>query len=55
MPSGRPVFNVWLKACVQVFFKENDTHKKFQIFVEIYGLTPLEKWTLPNSVKMIFL
>ena len=42
LESRSPINNV-IKHHVQVFFKENDTHKKFQIFVETYGLTPLEK------------
>ena len=54
LESRSPIKNV-IKRHVQVFFKENDTHKKFQIFVETYGLTPLEKWTLSHSVKMIFI
>ena len=42
LESRSPIKNV-IKHHVQFFFKENDTHKKFQIFVETYGLTPLEK------------
>ena len=41
---------------VQVFFeKENETPKKFQIFVENQGLTPQEKWTIWHFFKMTFL
>ena len=36
LESRSPIKNV-IKHHVQVFFKENDTHKKFQIFVETYG------------------
>ena len=47
----RTSFNIMCRS----FFKENETRKKFQIFEENHGLTPLKKCTFAHCVKMTFL
>ena len=57
LQSKKPFFPIQniIQHHVQVFFKENETRKKFQIFEENHGLTPLEKCTFSHCVKMTFL
>ena len=37
---------------MEVFFKEIENQKNFQIFDENHGLAPLQKWTLPTMLKL---
>ena len=53
----QPFFSIQnvIRHHVQVFLKENETEKNFQIFDENHELLPLEKWTFSQYVKMTFL
>ena len=56
LQSKKPFFPIQniIQHHVQVFFKENETRKKFQIFEENQGLTPVEKQTFSHYFKMTF-